>query len=155
MTQLPRFLTKNMYLAQNYWKLCKNRATQKWFHAEKGPYVKILPFVKTPLLHTRNFWTIVHFKITIVCKVFLWTRVDSLWISLNICSSFGISLKKKKIAETSDGFKKTVENQKYTGTLMNKLVKLHNFLVQLHNFFITVQGYFDFEQFFWNLAWFQ
>ena len=49
MAQLPRFLTKTMHLAQNYWKFCKNRATRKWFHDKKGSNVKILPFVKTPL----------------------------------------------------------------------------------------------------------
>ena len=39
-----------------------------------------------------------------------------------------IAKKKKKIVETKRGFKKTVQNQKYTSTVMNKLCKLHNFL---------------------------
>ena len=36
--------------------------------------------------------------------------------------------KKKKIVETKRGFKKTVQNQKYTSTVMKKLCNLHNFL---------------------------
>ena len=36
MSQLQRFLSKNMHLGQNLRNLCKNRATQEWFQDQKG-----------------------------------------------------------------------------------------------------------------------
>ena len=46
-------------------------------------------------------------------------------ISVNSVSRF--SLKKKKFVETSDGFKKTVQNQKHPGRLMKKSVRWYSF----------------------------
>ena len=39
------------------------------FMGKKGPTVKILPITKTPILHSRQFLTKVHLKMSLVYKV--------------------------------------------------------------------------------------
>ena len=77
-------------------------------------------------------------------------------ISVNSVSRF--SLKKKKIVETSDGFKKTVQNQKHPSTVIKKTVQVAQFFHQrsfvfliLNSFFETSDGFNNFL-FFWEIT---
>ena len=52
-------------------------------------------------------------------------------LKLSIFTKWFQDFPKKKNVETKRGFKKTVQNQKYTSTVMKKLCNLHKFLYKI------------------------